>query len=668
MKTTLRCALLLCLLWHAGPDGMLRAQINTDHVMIMGRNALYYEDYVLSIQRFNMVIAAKPFLSEPYFYRGLAKFYLEDYSGAEADCSSAIERNPYTENNYVLRGLCRVNLRRFDKAEEDYRKATAVNPMNSACWYNMVLCQLELKEYERADSTLDTIIKQWPKDPANYTLKAQVAFADSDTLAALGWIDKALEVDAFNGQAWAMRAMVTLSRGEYAQGEEELDKAIVQLPRNANLYINRALARYNQNNLRGAMSDYDTALDMEPGNYLGHFNRGLLRAQLGDDNNAIEDFNFVLEQEPDNMIALYNRALLLDNTGDYHGAIRDISQVINEFPDFLAGYQARAAIRRKIGDVYGAERDEFKVLKAEMEQRAGTYQSSAKTRKKSDRDPSQYDKLVVDDGADEQQNEYASEYRGRVQDKAVELRPEPMYFLTYYKRESEVGGFITFHKLLEALNASKSLPLRLYLSDAEAPADEERIEGHFADIAEISEIIAEDSKNVARSRRETSCYMRRALDYYHVRDFGGALADLDTLIARDPDDALAFFLRAQVRYAQLQVEHPNPAIDATPEARIGYAQTREDFEATLRLAPDMVYAEYNLGNLFVLLGEYDIAIEAYTRALDTDPKFPNAYYNRGVAWLLSGKTEEGLRDLSQAGEYGLYSAYNLIKRYSADKK
>ena len=35
----------------------------------MGRNALYYEDYVLAIQRFNMVINAKPWLGEPYFYR-----------------------------------------------------------------------------------------------------------------------------------------------------------------------------------------------------------------------------------------------------------------------------------------------------------------------------------------------------------------------------------------------------------------------------------------------------------------------------------------------------------------------------------------------------------------------------------------------------------------------
>lgn len=66
------------------------AQINTDRVMAIGRNALYFEDYVLSIQYFNQVINAKPYLSDPYFYRGLAKINLDDFQGAESDCSEAI--------------------------------------------------------------------------------------------------------------------------------------------------------------------------------------------------------------------------------------------------------------------------------------------------------------------------------------------------------------------------------------------------------------------------------------------------------------------------------------------------------------------------------------------------------------------------------------------------
>ena len=41
------------------------AQLNTDRITAIGRNALYFEDYVLSIQYFNQVIHLKPYLSEP---------------------------------------------------------------------------------------------------------------------------------------------------------------------------------------------------------------------------------------------------------------------------------------------------------------------------------------------------------------------------------------------------------------------------------------------------------------------------------------------------------------------------------------------------------------------------------------------------------------------------
>ena len=147
----------------------LTAQINTDRVLLMGRNALYYEDYVLAIQRFNMVIGVKPWLGEPYFYRALAKYYLEDYQGAEIDCSHAVERNPYALNHYVLRALCRINQDRYALAEEDYRKAISINPLERNSWHNIVLCQIELKQYEKADSSLDVMLRHWPHDAEQYT-------------------------------------------------------------------------------------------------------------------------------------------------------------------------------------------------------------------------------------------------------------------------------------------------------------------------------------------------------------------------------------------------------------------------------------------------------------------------------------------------------------------
>ena len=69
------------------------SQVNTDQVLRIGQNALYFEDYMLSIQYFNLVIQAKPEQAKPYFYRAIAKFNLEDYRGAEEDATFA----PYEE-------------------------------------------------------------------------------------------------------------------------------------------------------------------------------------------------------------------------------------------------------------------------------------------------------------------------------------------------------------------------------------------------------------------------------------------------------------------------------------------------------------------------------------------------------------------------------------------
>lgn len=88
--------------------GSTFAQLNTDRLITIGRSALYYEDYVLSIQYFNQAITAKPYLYEPWFFRAVAKYYLDDYAGAESDCSEALQRNPYVVNIYELRGLTRI--------------------------------------------------------------------------------------------------------------------------------------------------------------------------------------------------------------------------------------------------------------------------------------------------------------------------------------------------------------------------------------------------------------------------------------------------------------------------------------------------------------------------------------------------------------------------------
>lgn len=641
------------------------AQINTDRVMLMGRNALYYEDYVLSIQRFNVVIAAKPYLSEPYFYRGLAKFYLEDYAGADDDCTIAIDHNPFLPDNYRLRGLCRINLQRYEDAVSDYEKLLDIEPQDETGWHNMVLCRLQLKEYGKAVEGIREMLRLWPRNAKLHTLMAQACFAQNDTVAAMASVDHALEVNPYEGAAWSMRAMVYANRGEYKEAEDALDRTIQQMPREADNYINRALARYHQRNLRGAMSDYDTALELDSSNYIGHFNRGLLRAQVGDDNRAIEDFNFVLRLEPDNMIALFNRALMMDNTGDYNGALRDINAVIKEYPNFWTGYQFRASVRRKIGDTKGAELDEFKVLKAQMDQRYGGKKPDTvkRTRKQSDRSMEDYNKLVEADNDTNKSPDYESAYRGKVQNRKTELAPEAALALTYY---SGHGGFQRkmYYKGLERLNRQGVLPAQLLLGSNNVTLDAAQVEARFASIGTVSE-------KIARQPEDAMLYFSRAIDEYLVQDFENALLDADRAVSLDSTFVLAYFVRMQVRMKEAEVrkaEHVGAEVAegmkrSAYDFQVECQAALEDCERILATEPEFAACYYNKGNIYMQMKSWALAAEAYTQAVSLNSDFAEAYYNRGIAHILSGDYFAGITDLSRAGELGLYGAYNLIKRY-----
>ena len=651
------------------------AQINTDRVMAIGRNALYFEDYVLSIQYFNQVINAKPYLSDPYFYRGLAKINLDDFQGAESDCSEAIERNPFVVSAYQVRGLARIQQNNFAGAIEDYTKALEFDPENIGVWHNMALCRIRQEDYKGAKNDLDKLIAISPRYTKAYLMRGEVDLKQKDTLAAEKDFGKAIEIDRYDADTWASRAILRLQQQRYKDAEADFDHAIRLSTRNSGVYINRALARYHQNNLRGAMSDYDIALDIDPNNFIGHYNRGLLRAQVGDDNRAIQDFNFVIEMEPDNMMAIFNRGLLLDQTGDYKGAIKDYSTVINEYPNFLLGYQYRAQARRKIGDVKGADADEFKVLKAQLDKQNGgdpnkqtaDNTENNKTRKKSDKNMNNYRKIVVADN-EEGEEKYKSDYRGRVQDKNVNIVPQPMFVLTYYEKHDDVKRQVNYYKFIETLNNQKVLPGRLIITNEEAPLTEEQATKHFASIDEQTAAIVADPNDVNKR-------FARSLDFYLVQDFASAIEDLNQAIIIEDHFFPVYFNRALIRYKQLEYQKMEKEYDlkAGPGEKSAvkaadYEMVKRDLDKVIELAPDFVYAYYNRGNVLSILKDYRAAIVDYDRAIQLDPKFADAYFNRGLTHIFLGNNRQGIQDLSKAGELGLFSAYNIIKRFTERKE
>ena len=83
----------------------------------------------------------------------------------------------------------------------------------------------------------------------------------------------------------------------------------------------------------------------------------------------------------------------------------------------------------------------------------------------------------------------------------------------------------------------------------------------------------------------------------------------------------------------------------------------------IRLSPQNAYLYYNRGNYYAQRNDYQRAIADYTQAISLEEHLAEAYFNRGLARIFAKKTEEGISDLSKAGELGLYQAYSVIKKY-----
>ncbi len=630
------------------------AQFNTDRLVMIGRSALYYEDYVLSIQYFNQAISMKPWLYEPWFFRGVAKFYLDDFRGAESDCSEAIERNPYVINAYELRGLCRINQKKYREAISDYDRALRYNPDNQGLWHNRILCLIQEKNYDLALAQIDTMSTRWSKYARAYAMQAEIYLLKQDTTKAVKSLDKSLELDPYDGGIWAERAVISLARQKWKEGEDFLTKSIHLLPKHSGNYINRALARFNQNNLRGAMADYDTALDLDPNNFLGHYNRGLLRAQVGDDNRGIEDFDFVLKLEPNNIMALFNRALLLEQTGNLRAAIRDYSKVIEEFPNFWFGLQHRASCYRRLGNTKQAELDEFRILKAQMDKHYGKQPrlSKKQMRKRSDIDPDKYNQLVV---ADEQEveHEYKSDYRGRVQNRKTEVALLPMYALTFIQPQNSVKVDTPFENSVDAFNQISG-SRTIFLSCDQETVGESRMKHTFEYIDSLSTII-DQAKTTAKV---APLLLLRAVAYASIQNFDNAIDDLSICLQIDSTSSLAYWQRA---VCQAKINEFNASEGTNVDLKS--ANVLGDLSDAIALSPQNSYLYYNRGNLYALRGDYQRAIADYSQALILNQDLAEAWYNRGLSKIFAKHVEEGIEDLSKAGELGLYQAYSVIKKY-----
>lgn len=641
------------------------AQLNTDRITAIGRNALYYEDYVLSIQYFNQVIRLKPYLTEPYFYRSIAKIQLEDFQGALKDCNTAIDHNPFSPGYYYTRGFIYYRLEEWEKAESDYTQALFFSPENHTYLLLRADTRAQLKRYDEALEDIELLLHREPHSASFWSEKGRICLAKRDTLAALSALEQAAEYDKTNPAVWSALGVTNLMLNEE-------DKAYVQLTQAINLgskwagdFTNRGIIHYHRHNYRGALSDYDQAVKIAPQDADVYYNRGVLRQEVGDYNNALEDLQTAIELAPERTEMRYQRGLVEMQLKQWKEVVEDMNTLIARYPYFLPAYYMAAQAETHQG--HTKEAYKYRKQAYDIEQRKEEIQSAqpntdiqiadAQPPKRDRRKEFSSSMAQKQTELSEDEEKYRSPARGAVQKRYQDVVNEGHIVLSYYSKDLTLRSTNYYHHLVEYINQNGIMPAAMRFTSQELALTAEMVDFHFAEITQLS--------NRIDRAPNADLYFARAMEFAIVQDYTSAIDDctraLSLTEAKSPLTVIATFCRANWRYRLVEYQRANGEKVAT--ANMDYDIMLRDYDQVIAMQPDFSFAYYNKANTLCAQHEWKDAIENYTKAISVDPELAEAYFNRGLTYIYTGENEKGLADLSKAGELGIYQAYNLLSRF-----
>lgn len=629
------------------------AQWNTSSMLRMGQNAIYFDDYVSAIDNFNNIIRIKPYLSEPYFFRGLAKLNLDDYEGAVQDFSQAIELNPNYFHAYMYRGVALNSMRKYEDALKDYAQAIALDPTAAYVYANRGITESELGDYKAAEKDYSKALMIDDKLLAAYLNRAIVREKLDNTQGAMADCNAAIRLNMFSDDAYGLRGYLFYQQKNYHNAIDDFNRALKANPKNKRILMSRAMVWYEMKKYPETLADYSEVIRLDSNYIYAFYNRAMLRAEVGETNAAIKDLDKVVDMNPDNILIYFNRGLLKMEIKDWYGAYDDFTESIRLYPDFVKAYIVRASVSAELNDDKAADLDRYTAMQI---------MDRYKKMKDGDRNAlvdttANFQKLI---DINARQDEVRDVINGRVQDKKVIIELQEVFYVQYLSLDSLRNGKVQYYnKHIMDYNQAHNYDPSITLCNKQQLYPAGFVTGY---IEKLSGQIAANG--------DLNSYLLRGSFYMDQKEYPKAIDDFSMILNKDPRNLLALFNLANAR--MLMYDYIESIEDKTPKVigekvnetrKVDYSLVLEGYNKCLEIDPDFVFALFNIANVYAKNGEIDKAISAYNRVIRQDKDIAEAYFNRGLLYIYTGQKALANADLSKAGELGITSAYNIIKRY-----
>ncbi len=217
--------------------------------------------------------------------------------------SAAIRKDPTNAHNFYQRAIQQADLGNYIESVRDIDIAMQLDSTKPEFYTTQSDVYLVMGRPEEARSALENSLDLFPQDTLSLLKLGEFYYYLKDFLKAQQFINKTLDVDRFNDQAYFFKGLVYLETSDTTR----------------------------------AIQSFQRAIEFNPDSYDSYM-------MLGDvygakhDSLAVDYFQNSINLRPNSTEARYKLALFLQNHNDYYKSIDEYQKIIGIEPAFKSSY------------------------------------------------------------------------------------------------------------------------------------------------------------------------------------------------------------------------------------------------------------------------------------------------------------------------------------------
>ncbi|MFA8433314.1 MAG: tetratricopeptide repeat protein [Marinifilaceae bacterium] len=250
----------------------------------------------------------------------------------------------------------------YTEAINNFNEIIRVKPYLPEPYFFRALAKYNLEDYQGANRDYTKAIAINPNYTLAYIYRGIARHQLKNHEGALSDFDRAAKLKPNMAIIFANRGISLSAQKRYKEAEKDYSKAIKLDHKLMGAFLNRAAVRDQLKNYEGAIEDCNKAIRLNNFSADAFGTRGYIKFKQKKYKEAIEDYNRALKIEPEDTRILMSRGMARYHQKDLKGTMEDYNKVLELDPSNAICFYNRALLKSEIGDYNSAIDDFNKVL------------------------------------------------------------------------------------------------------------------------------------------------------------------------------------------------------------------------------------------------------------------------------------------------------------------